>query len=136
MARAARANPRRRLPSRIQFETWRLRAVLRLRRAGFRSEIECGRMEGPLDKWRALRAQIHDDVCRHGFNSKRGAFVQYYGSDELDSDLKSNAAAWKGRWINGARCARKSTTTSAVTDSIRNVAPSCSTTAPTSWIPI
>ncbi|HLK86449.1 MAG TPA: glycoside hydrolase family 15 protein [Candidatus Binataceae bacterium] len=50
-------------------------------------EIECGRMEGPLDKWRALRAQIHDDVCRHGFNSKRGAFVQYYGSDELDSAL-------------------------------------------------
>jgi len=42
---------------------------------------------GPLEKWRALRARIHDDVCRQGFNSSRGAFVQYYGSDMLDAAL-------------------------------------------------
>jgi GH15 family glucan-1,4-alpha-glucosidase len=42
---------------------------------------------GPLEKWRALRARIHEDVCRQGFNSSRGAFVQYYGSDALDAAL-------------------------------------------------
>jgi GH15 family glucan-1,4-alpha-glucosidase len=44
-------------------------------------------MKGPLEKWRDLRARIHDDVCRHGFNPSRGAFVQYYGSDALDASL-------------------------------------------------
>ncbi len=44
-------------------------------------------MKGPLEKWRALRTRIHEDVCRQGFNSSRGAFVQYYGSDALDASL-------------------------------------------------
>jgi len=43
--------------------------------------------EGPLDRWRALRAKIHDDVCRQGFNAGRNAFVQYYGANELDASL-------------------------------------------------
>ncbi len=43
--------------------------------------------EGPVERWRALRARIHDDVCRHGFNPARNAFVQYYGSKELDAAL-------------------------------------------------
>src|SRR3954469_10517663 len=42
---------------------------------------------GPLDKWVALRDQIHQDVCAHGFNPSRGAFTQYYGSDNLDASL-------------------------------------------------
>jgi GH15 family glucan-1,4-alpha-glucosidase len=49
--------------------------------------IERRGMKGPLEKWRALRARIHDDVCRQGFNPSRGAFVQYYGSDALDASL-------------------------------------------------
>src|SRR5262249_51146635 len=31
---------------------------------------------GPLDRWRALRAKIHHDVCEKGFDPKLGAFVQ------------------------------------------------------------
>ncbi len=50
-------------------------------------EIERAGAQGPLERWRALRARIHDDVCRHGFNSSRGAFVQYYGADTLDAAL-------------------------------------------------
>ncbi|MGO9059443.1 MAG: glycoside hydrolase family 15 protein [Candidatus Binataceae bacterium] len=43
--------------------------------------------DGPVDRWRALRARIHDDVCDKGFNSGRNAFVQYYGGKELDAAL-------------------------------------------------
>ncbi len=44
-------------------------------------------LEGPLDRWRALRAQICDDVCRRGFDTELGSFVQSYGSKELDASL-------------------------------------------------
>ena len=46
----------------------------------------CG-VEGPLERWRALRATIHDQVCRQGYDSNRGTFVQYYGSSALDGSL-------------------------------------------------
>src|SRR6516164_985884 len=44
-------------------------------------------LEGPLDDWRKLRAEICDDVCTHGYNAKLGTFVQAYGSDQLDASL-------------------------------------------------
>jgi GH15 family glucan-1,4-alpha-glucosidase len=44
-------------------------------------------LEGPLDQWRRLRAMIHDDVCRHGYDEQMGSFVQYYGSRLLDASL-------------------------------------------------
>jgi GH15 family glucan-1,4-alpha-glucosidase len=44
-------------------------------------------LEGPLDRWRALRDQIHREVCEKGFNPARGAFTQFYGSDLLDAAL-------------------------------------------------
>jgi GH15 family glucan-1,4-alpha-glucosidase len=44
-------------------------------------------LPGPVDAWKALRARIHDSVCRDGFNASKGAFVQYYGADELDASL-------------------------------------------------
>ena len=43
--------------------------------------------EGPLDKWKALRAQMHDEICREGFNATRNTFVQSYGGEELDASL-------------------------------------------------
>jgi GH15 family glucan-1,4-alpha-glucosidase len=43
--------------------------------------------EGPVTVWRALRDQIHDEVCAKGYNSDVGAFTQYYGSEELDASL-------------------------------------------------
>ena len=39
------------------------------------------------DRWRELRAEIHDDVCRHGYDASLGSFVQSYGSKELDASL-------------------------------------------------
>ena len=43
--------------------------------------------EGPVDSWRALRAEIHADVLANGFNRELNTFVQYYGSDEVDASL-------------------------------------------------
>jgi GH15 family glucan-1,4-alpha-glucosidase len=47
---------------------------------------ECGE-SGPVDEWRTLRDTIHEQVCTEGFNTKVGAFTQYYGSDALDASL-------------------------------------------------
>jgi GH15 family glucan-1,4-alpha-glucosidase len=41
--------------------------------------------DGPVERWRSLRATIHDEVCRRGFDPERGAFVQSYGSKSLDA---------------------------------------------------
>ncbi|AKJ30058.1 glycoside hydrolase family 15 protein [Caldimonas brevitalea] len=44
-------------------------------------------LHGPLDRWRVLRSLIHEDVCRKGFDSGLGSFVQSYGSRQLDASL-------------------------------------------------
>ena len=44
-------------------------------------------MAGPVDRWRAARDEIHEEVCRNGFNPTKGAFTQYYGSEHLDASL-------------------------------------------------
>lgn len=49
--------------------------------------LERCKLEGPLDRWRGLRATIHEQVCREGYDSHRGTFVQYYGSTSLDGSL-------------------------------------------------
>ncbi|MFJ1931586.1 glycoside hydrolase family 15 protein [Kitasatospora sp. NPDC088160] len=36
---------------------------------------------------RAMREEIHTDVCAHGVDPERGVFTQYYGSRELDASL-------------------------------------------------
>ena len=49
--------------------------------------IKQSNLEGPLEKWKALRDDIHRQICREGFDSKLNSFVQYYGSKELDASL-------------------------------------------------
>jgi len=44
-------------------------------------------LEGPIDRWRAVRDQIHASVCEEGFDAAQGSFVQAYGSKELDASL-------------------------------------------------
>jgi GH15 family glucan-1,4-alpha-glucosidase len=44
-------------------------------------------VHGPVDQWRALRREIHEEVCRLGFNPEMGSFVQSYGSKEMDAAL-------------------------------------------------
>ena len=44
-------------------------------------------LTGPVERWRQLRAAIHEEVCREGYDRNRNTFVQYYGSKELDASL-------------------------------------------------
>ncbi len=44
-------------------------------------------LDGPVDRWEALRDTIHADVMAHGFDADRNTFVQSYGSTELDASL-------------------------------------------------
>jgi GH15 family glucan-1,4-alpha-glucosidase len=44
-------------------------------------------LEAPLDCWRKVRDQIHDRVCREGFDPKLNSFVQSFGAKELDASL-------------------------------------------------
>jgi GH15 family glucan-1,4-alpha-glucosidase len=43
--------------------------------------------EGHLERWRKIRDQIHREVCERGYNGRKKAFTQYYGSDGLDASL-------------------------------------------------
>jgi GH15 family glucan-1,4-alpha-glucosidase len=49
--------------------------------------IEQTETEGPLERWRALRDEIHADVCDKGYDPDRNTFTQYYGGTELDASL-------------------------------------------------
>ena len=49
--------------------------------------VERCKVEGPVEKWRAIRDRIHADVLHHGYDPKRNTFVQAYGSHELDASL-------------------------------------------------
>jgi len=42
-------------------------------------------LPAPVDRWRAMRDLVHADVCEHGYDRRRGIFVQAYGSPELDA---------------------------------------------------
>ena len=44
-------------------------------------------LDGPLDRWRATRQRIHDEVCARAFDATHGAFMQAYGSTSLDASL-------------------------------------------------
>jgi len=48
---------------------------------------EAFNLKGPLDRWRRLCSEIHDDVCRLGFDRELGSFVRSYGSKDLDASL-------------------------------------------------
>ncbi|MYX31323.1 glycoside hydrolase family 15 protein [Streptomyces sp. SID8381] len=44
-------------------------------------------LRGDLAGWRALRDEVHREVCEKGYDPRRGAFTQSYGSRELDAAL-------------------------------------------------
>ena len=44
-------------------------------------------LPGPVEDWQRLCSEIHDDVCRHGYDPELECFVQSYGSKQLDASL-------------------------------------------------
>ncbi len=54
------------------------RAIAMIEQAGY---------EGPVDRWRAIRDEIHAEVCARGYNAEVGAFTQCFGGRELDASV-------------------------------------------------
>jgi GH15 family glucan-1,4-alpha-glucosidase len=48
---------------------------------------EAFKLDGPLERWRAMRSMIQADVIEHGFDATLGSFVSAYGARELDASL-------------------------------------------------
>ncbi|MEF2526691.1 MULTISPECIES: glycoside hydrolase family 15 protein [Streptomyces] len=40
---------------------------------------------GDVERWRAMRDEVHRDVCENGYDPERNTFTQFYGSRELDA---------------------------------------------------
>jgi GH15 family glucan-1,4-alpha-glucosidase len=49
-------------------------------------ECNCA-AEQHVGRWREIRDEIHCQVCERGYNAKKKAFTQVYGSDQLDASL-------------------------------------------------
>jgi GH15 family glucan-1,4-alpha-glucosidase len=43
--------------------------------------------DGPVDRWRATRDEIHREVLEKGFNSDINSFTQSYGTGQVDAAL-------------------------------------------------
>ncbi len=50
-------------------------------------DVERFGLEGPVERWRALRDEIHAEICEKGYDPRRNTFVQSYGSTEVDAAL-------------------------------------------------
>ncbi|MFF5186081.1 glycoside hydrolase family 15 protein [Streptomyces sp. NPDC000345] len=44
-------------------------------------------LPGDLAGWRALRDEVHREVCEKGYDADRNTFTQFYGSADLDASL-------------------------------------------------
>ena len=44
-------------------------------------------LEGPVERWREVRDEIHAEVCARGYDAGRNSFVQFYGADTVDAAL-------------------------------------------------
>ncbi|MGZ5022577.1 MAG: glycoside hydrolase family 15 protein [Chthoniobacterales bacterium] len=42
---------------------------------------------GNLARWRKIRDTIHEQVCAQGYNARKKAFTQFYGSEAMDASL-------------------------------------------------
>ncbi len=70
---------------RLQFTHSKMMAWVAFDRAV--KDVEAFGLEGPVERWRALRDAIHAQVCTEGFDARRNTFVQSYGSAHLDASL-------------------------------------------------
>jgi GH15 family glucan-1,4-alpha-glucosidase len=49
--------------------------------------VERSGLDGPVDRWRQIRDEIHREVCERAYHATKGAFTQHYETDELDSSV-------------------------------------------------
>ena len=44
-------------------------------------------LEGDAASWRSIRDTVRDEILEHGYDEKRGTFVQHYDTKEVDASL-------------------------------------------------
>lgn len=44
-------------------------------------------LDGPVERWEALRAEVREEIETRGFDHERGTYTQYYGSTAVDASL-------------------------------------------------
>ncbi len=49
--------------------------------------VEKHGLEGPVDRWRAVRDEVRAEVLERGFDEGRGSFTQHYDTTEVDASL-------------------------------------------------
>jgi GH15 family glucan-1,4-alpha-glucosidase len=49
--------------------------------------VEDHGLEGPVERWRAERDAVREDVLTHGYDAERNTFVQAYGRTNTDASL-------------------------------------------------
>jgi len=53
---------------------------------GIRAVREFG-LEGPVERWEALRDRVRDEIEQRGWNASLGSYTQVYGGTEVDASL-------------------------------------------------
>jgi GH15 family glucan-1,4-alpha-glucosidase len=49
--------------------------------------VEKHGFDGPVERWRKLRDDVHAEVLERGYDAERGTFTQHYDTRELDASL-------------------------------------------------
>lgn len=49
------------------------------------ANVEDFGLEGPVERWRSIRDEIHAQICNEAWDSELNAFTQAYGSKKLDA---------------------------------------------------
>ena len=49
-------------------------------------------LDGPVERWRALRDEIRRDILTKGYDTKRKTFTQFYGSQRAGRRAADDAA--------------------------------------------
>jgi GH15 family glucan-1,4-alpha-glucosidase len=49
--------------------------------------VESMGYEGPVDRWRTRRDEIHAEVCAAAYSTEKHSFVQAYDTDQVDASL-------------------------------------------------
>ncbi len=50
-------------------------------------DVEAYGLPGPVERWRSVRDEIHETICREGFSQAKNSFTQAFGADALDAGL-------------------------------------------------
>lgn len=50
-------------------------------------DVEEYGLPGPVERWRSVRDEIHETICREGFSQTKNSFTQAFGSEALDAGL-------------------------------------------------